>query len=337
MSLPSFSRASRIERQAYMWVMNMLDDPGRHAPALERWLARDPEHRAVYKRVAVEVGYASDAAASLPSLRVEASSNPGAAVWRPTGTLAVAAGLAAALAAVLIYMFAWQSIRPASAPPSTSTQPAELVTIENGTKSLKLVDGSIVTLLGASALNVAYTASERKIELLRGRARFEVEHDTGRPFVVYVGGGKVTAVGTIFEVRADRRVAVRLVSGLIRVSLPSASGRAPKPDLMLNSGQQVEFDGSSPENGRQGPAEGGHPPAVRTQSFDDVPVSALIEQLNRLSSQKVVLLDHETAGRKIFADLDISDADAVARKIALMFGLTIDRSMAGQIRLSKKM
>jgi len=67
-----FNRSSRIERQAYKWVMKMFDDPGHHAPALARWLDKDPEHRVVYKRVAIEVGYASDAAAQLPSLRADA-------------------------------------------------------------------------------------------------------------------------------------------------------------------------------------------------------------------------------------------------------------------------
>lgn len=330
--LPPISRASRIERQAYKWVMKMLDDPGHHAALLERWLAQHPEHRVVYKRVAVEVGYASDAASQIPALRVEAVINRGQPRWKPTG----ASYLAAAVIGFLIYILAWQSVPSARPPEAPVKSPTELVSIENGTKSLTLADGSRITLLGASALKVAYSPPERAIQLLRGRARFEVEHDASRPFVVYVGGGKVTAVGTIFEVSAEQKVVVHLVSGRIRVSLPAGGEKAVRPDVMLNAGDRIGFNGAANVNGPLAVADVARPLGKHIQSFDDIPVSAVIDLVNSASAQKVILLDDRTGGRKIFADLDISDADAVARKLALMFGLVIDRSVAGQIRLSEK-
>ena len=75
-----FSRPRRIKRQAYKWVMLMLDDPHGHMESLNRWMAKSPEHRATYKRVVTEVGVASDAAAML-QLRAEAETEQPAATW----------------------------------------------------------------------------------------------------------------------------------------------------------------------------------------------------------------------------------------------------------------
>src|SRR5690606_29474815 len=55
-------------------------------------------------------------------------------------------------------------------------------------KSLRLADGSQVTLNTDSTLHVAITAAERRIELDHGEAFFDVAQDPARPFVVRAGG-----------------------------------------------------------------------------------------------------------------------------------------------------
>ncbi|WP_083224778.1 FecR domain-containing protein [Sphingomonas panacis] len=86
--------------------------------------------------------------------------------WRVSG-LAVAAGLAVILATPSLLLHA------------RADQIAH-ASIER----LTLPDGSSVVLDAGAAIAVRYAESERKVELLRGRAWFEVKHDKNLPFRV---------------------------------------------------------------------------------------------------------------------------------------------------------
>src|SRR3546814_15110866 len=67
-------------------------------------------------------------------------------------------------------------------------------------RTVALEDGSRVTLDTDTILHIAYSPTERGLKLERGRARFDVSYDASRPFVVFAGGGSITAHGTVFDV-----------------------------------------------------------------------------------------------------------------------------------------
>src|SRR3546814_8581176 len=78
--------------------------------------------------------------------------------------------------------------------------------------TVALEDGSRVTLDTDTILHIAYSPTERGLKLERGRARFDVSYDASRPFVVFAGGGSITAHGTVFDVAVvDRHVSVALL------------------------------------------------------------------------------------------------------------------------------
>ena len=326
-------RPTRIERQAYKWVLKMLDDPGRHAAALERWLSKDDEHRVVYKRVAIEVGRASDAAATSPALRASSRPLEQTSAWRTKGrTVAIGGLVAVSLAVASVFGLLRTSVdnggagifRPA---------PGHAYAAGASDQSVRLEDASVVTLFAHSRLETSFSNSERSVRLLNGRARFAVAHNTARPFVVYAAGGKVTATGTLFEVAIDGGVKVRLISGSIEVSYPRAVRDTPQKVARLQPGEEASY-----------PAPGASPTALATpasstsstratESFDDVPAAEIVARVNRSSAVKIDFADPAVSTRKIVADLDISDADAVAQKLAILLGLVIDRSHAGRLVL----
>jgi len=96
---------------------------------------------------------------------------------------------------------------------------------ETGTKSLQVIalaDGSEVTLAPNSAINVSFEKDLRVVELVKGKALFDVTANKQRPFVVQTDQLDVTVLGTSFEVRsgvtsfsATASVAVR--HGKVRV------------------------------------------------------------------------------------------------------------------------
>ena len=84
--------------------------------------------------------------------------------------------------------------------------------------SFTLEDGSVVHLNTQSGLRVAFTAEERRVELLDGEALFRIEHDPGRPFRVMASDTVVQAIGTRFNVyRHSDRTEVTVVEGKVSV------------------------------------------------------------------------------------------------------------------------
>jgi transmembrane sensor len=82
-----------------------------------------------------------------------------------------------------------------------------------------LPDGSTVELGARTALTAHYTPQRRTVVLNRGVAIFNVEHNITRPFVVQIGRGSVTAVGTAFQVLEEStRTVVTVTEGTVLVT-----------------------------------------------------------------------------------------------------------------------
>lgn len=260
-------------------------------PQLQRdfqvWLNADPEHVAQWDatcRTWEALGAAADAPA-LSAVRSRlhadiAAARRAPARWRWAAALIGMIG-AGGLATVL-----WTSTMPESdtAPvaPAPSVQ-ARYSTAVGERRSITLADGSIATLSTDSVLRVTEWGQRRGLVLERGEAFFEVAKDPEHPFVVAVSGRTVTALGTAFNVRRDAdRWSVGLLEGKIRVG--DAQGGA---SIDLLPGSRLEQ--------REGaawtlaPADVAALSAWRTGSlvFDDQPLSVIVAELNRYSTQKV--------------------------------------------------
>ncbi|MDO6415424.1 FecR domain-containing protein [Sphingomonas sp. BIUV-7] len=310
------------EKQVYIRVMEMLDEPTR-GPGVARWLAKDPERSAIYRRVSAEVGRASDAASRLPELGdlIHAAS---AGSHGKRHVLLAATGLAVAAAAVAgVGLTVLQRDQPAAIDTG-------LIANGVGDRTIILKDGSKVTLEGPARLVADFAGRDRSIQLLAGSAIFLVTHDATRPFVVHAGGGAVTAIGTQFSVRVDGRVSVRLISGVISVMLPSTSPIVRNRPIRMTPGQQLVFD-RRPENL---PTPAADKVSSRT-TFDSVPLSTVVAAVNRSSPARIVVDDPAVGERKVFAEIDISDAGSVAEKLAATLGLVIDRTVTGEIHLQQ--
>ncbi|HWV15745.1 MAG TPA: FecR domain-containing protein [Cellvibrio sp.] len=100
-----------------------------------------------------------------------------------------------------------------------------------------LEDGSKLYLAPKSAVDVAYSAGERQVRLLKGSAFFEVHPNANRPFQVDAGGTKTTVLGTSFSVqKSDSEVSISVVHGKVRVEDLSLS---PAVTQNLTAGDQL--------------------------------------------------------------------------------------------------
>jgi transmembrane sensor len=107
-------------------------------------------------------------------------------------------------------------------------------------KSLTLPDGTQLLINTNSSLNIAFSASERRIKLVSGEVLITTAKDpspTHRPFTVETRHGFARALGTRFSVRADESIS-RLAVQEGAVEIRTMESTAP---VILNAGEQSGF------------------------------------------------------------------------------------------------
>ena len=107
-------------------------------------------------------------------------------------------------------------------------------------RKLTLPDGSHLLLNTASSVNIAFSASERRIELLKGEVLITTAQDPApshRAFIVSTPHGNARALGTHFSVRLEpAHSSVAVLEGAVEMSpLHSGSKR------ILNAGEKGGF------------------------------------------------------------------------------------------------
>ena len=200
------------------------------AQAFEAWLAADPEHRAAYDNLE---HYWQAAAAVREDPQVLAMRDAADRRWRIRRAVVMGGAMAASIA-VLVFAAVWLWS------PVLISGRQNFHTAVGQTQTVMLPDGSAVTLDTDTVMRVHLTGAERRINLEKGRAYFRVAHDASRPFRVVAAGRTVTALGTVFEVRADpRRFEVTLVEGRVRVEEPPKRLAARPAVVELTPGAQL--------------------------------------------------------------------------------------------------
>ena len=117
-------------------------------------------------------------------------------------------GFAGALAAIFVLAYlGWQQ-----------TAVTRVTTGLGEQYSRVLPDHSVVELNTQSEIRVAFTASERRVELIRGEAFFDVAKDAARPFMVVTDLATAKAIGTRFSVyRSQTGTIVTVAEGRVLV------------------------------------------------------------------------------------------------------------------------
>jgi len=179
-----------------------------------------------------------------------------------------------------------------------------------------LEDGSVLSLDAMSLVSVRYSKSERRLTLQRGQARFDVAHDTSRPFSVVARNRKVIATGTAFNIDiVSPEVRVTLIEGRVLV-MPHAQGilRA-EPEtrraVELRAGQALIVKPTEPVD------------IVRatdlTQAtawqqgqlmFEDEPLGQAVARINRYTDRKIVVADAKAAALPISGAFNAGDVKA---------------------------
>ncbi len=222
--MPSRQTLTRAEREASGWIVRIKahDATERDRLDFQAWLDSDPDHPKAYAKLERTWGRVQ----SLQHLKGRAAANDTAP--RPRSrSWSLPAAAVAACALLAIGWSVWFTRTPSLAPyEHYATAPAEVRTIT-------LADGSTITLSGAGEASVTLSDRERRVELTRGSALFDVAHDPARTFVVQTPEGNITVRGTSFV--------VRIAGGEVRTTVlrGSVSGSPERIGLLWRSSQPV--------------------------------------------------------------------------------------------------
>jgi len=199
---------AQFESLAQVWVLSEPPPPGTSDPAEVLELAE-----AVM--VEAEARRAAGAGGSPVTVRPAQPRRLTRAVL-PWGAL-----LAASLAAISL------GIRSHGDGEEQAPTPQTPVSIALTAQTLRLDDGSFVRLAPGSQLQ-ASLGRDRRIVHLEGRAFFAVAPDRDRPFLVQVGSGQVSVLGTRFEVsEAGGNLRTVVVEGLVAVATTEGEVEVP--------------------------------------------------------------------------------------------------------------
>ncbi|GGI16657.1 FecR domain-containing protein [Oxalicibacterium faecigallinarum] len=189
-------------------------------------------------------------------------------------------------------------------------------------RDLVLADLSRLSLNTASRVDVAFSATQRLVELYAGEILVTTHPDTrtvSRPFVVETVHGRITALGTRFNVRMlDNETRVTVLEKAVEVRLAQ-----PANTLQLTAGQQISFTatGFGVISNNEMAADAWHSGRLVVV---DMPLRTLLAELSRYRSGYLAC-DDEVANIRVSGAFPLDDIDQTLLSLTESFPLRIDR------------
>lgn len=209
-------------------------------------------------------------------------------------------------------------------------------------KNIQLDDGSKVTLGAKSIINVQYSDIQRHVTLVRGEAVFDVAKNKARPFVVKIGKGTVTAIGTKFNIHSSRHnVIVTVLEGSVEVNPYLVTGINPDnddiPHPIVPAGNAVSYrnngyiSGVVPVNTEAATSwEQGL--LVRV----DTPLPRVIADVNRYSLREIIIGDPSLNDIRFTGTVLNDGIDNWLRGLSVAYPIKVLDSGHGAILLLEK-
>nr|WP_255701877.1 FecR domain-containing protein [Bordetella sp. LUAb4] len=303
--------------EAAEWVMRFRFDSPRAEDrvAFAAWLARSAEHAQAWARAEKVMGAFDTLPTGLGSqvLRMPPKGAGRRAMLR--------AGMGLGLSLPLAWL-AWRE-RP------WQVWIADVSTGTGERRQETLRDGTQLVLNTATAVDIAFTATERRLVLHKGEILVTTGADAGtgadtngaayRPFFVDTPAGSVQALGTRLGVRCLDDGAVRVTVFEHAVALRPMDGVSRR----LDAGQQARFDRTGVELPRA--AEEGAD--LWTQGMLLARDMRLADVLAELGRYRVGFLrcDPAIADMRVSGAVSVADTDAALAALAQTFSLRIRR------------
>ena len=323
-------RAMDADEAAALWTVRLAE--GEHAQErdlFEEWLEAAPANRAAWDRAQRGWSLFDEAADDelLEQMRRHArAARPAPRYWKQ---------FAAAAAAVLLVVSGSVLVERGgivpgsdsgrSTAPGTAPVIAASLTYASGRELPRLItlpDGSRMTLDAQSRVTARFGNGQRNIELVAGRAFFEVRHDSSRPFTLSAANLRLVDIGTKFDVElTPQKVRIMLVEGRVSVTSPAA----PRP-VLLSAGDQLMAEGSARPVVTQGLSDASLGWQKGFASFDNMKLSEAAAVLNRYPGQTLVVRDPRVASLRVSGMFKLGDAERFGRTLEQIYPVRVVRN-----------
>lgn len=195
-------------------------------------------------------------------------------------------------------------------------------------RHLTLADGSQVQLDSGSHLRIEHRLRSRQLELVQGQAQFCVIH-ADKPFIVRSQSVRVRDVGTVFDVRSDRRgVEVGVIEGAVDVSNSDA------PPQRLVAGQQLLANART--MGPPRPADLAALNAWRNGKlrFNGSPLSEVIIDLQRYRQAPISISDARVGTLRLSGEYDSNAVETLLELLPSILPVRVSKAADGSVVLS---
>ena len=316
----------RIRQEAADWAARLGAGADENMQAdFRRWHEADRRNAEAYDRMAAIWSNSGRLSPARPAPSAAERTN-GLAQRRLRFALAASIVAAVALLAVLALSGNWSPGSRPGAKPLFASAVGEI-------REIELPDGSRLILDSDSRVELSFSASERRLALQQGRARFTVAHES-RPFIVAADSSEVVATGTVFDVSLwDNRLAVVLIEGSVEIRRPSAPDQRPARHR-LQAGQRLSIAGSAPVV-RQPASRGETLWPARMLEFDEARLEEAAALVNRYGGGQLSLGSDRIRNLRISGAYRAGDVDGFARSLAAAFGLRLEAQPDGSLLLTE--
>ncbi|MGK0162024.1 FecR domain-containing protein [Pseudomonas mosselii] len=292
--------------QAIEWLVKLrYDSPGpRTEQQFQRWLASHPQHAQAWQRV-------SSLGDELASLPAELSRQTLAGSERRRMSRRDHLKLLSLLA--LGASVGWAAREPLGLPALM----ADSRTATGERRELLASDGSLIRLNTASAIDLRYSAEQRRLNLLRGEVSLDGNANDNRPFNIDTHVGALSTLGGQLLLRENAQgllLAVR--RGEVTLFPATAAAHRVKPGEVLQVFAQGGFQPANLHGDPWGWTDG-------VLSVQQMPLGEFTDELARYRPG-VLRCAPEVAGLKVSGTFQLADTDQVLLLVARSLPVRVD-------------
>jgi transmembrane sensor len=199
---------------------------------------------------------------------------------------------------------------------------AGVYTTERGEqRRLTLDDGTRLLLNTDTSVKVRFDEEQRRIDLRRGQALFEVSADP-RPFYVNAGVHDLAVRRGRFDMRRETDgLSVLAIDGVATLAQASA---AETPVVRIGEGERVRIDAAYQVKHDRPNLNDVVAWQTGNAVFRGEPLSRVVAEMNRYTERELVLMDERAAALRISGVYRVGDNGAFARSLAKLLPIRIE-------------